>query len=312
MPMMKAMRNHTFGEPEVLLYEDVPRPEAGNGELLVRVHAAGVNPVDWKVRKRGGLGATLPAIVGWDVSGVVESVGAGVTDFHPGDAVYSMVRFPEPGSAYAEYVAAPAAHFALKPQTLDHVQAAALPLAALTAWQALFDTAQLAPGQTLLIHAAAGGVGHLALQLAKTKGARVIGTASARNADFLRDLGVDQFVDYTAGPFEHVVQDVDVVLDAAGDNTQHPSLTVLKPGDMLVSIVGLNDGIEEAAHNRGVHVQRILVHTSGAQLSQIAALVDAGKLKPFIEHILPLQEAAKAHQLSEAGRTRGKIVLRVV
>src|SRR5690349_8029770 len=190
--MMKASRIHEYGAPDVLTYEDAPRPEAGIGEILVRVHAAGINPVDFKTRRGKGMGGgsrdLLPLIVGWDISAVVEAIGTGVTNYQPGDEVYSMVRFPEIGSAYAQYVAAPASHFARKPQVLDHIHAAATPLAALTAWQILFDTAHLVAGQRILIHAAAGGVGHLAVQLAKWKGAHVIGTASARNADFLREI----------------------------------------------------------------------------------------------------------------------------
>ncbi|MBZ0287931.1 MAG: NADP-dependent oxidoreductase, partial [Anaerolineae bacterium] len=214
---MKAARIHSYGAPDVLVYEDAPRPTADIGDILVRVHAAGVNPVDYKTRQGRGIGGgstdVLPLILGWDVSGVVESVGAGVTAFKPGDEVYSMVRFPEIGSAYAQYVAAPVSDFARKPHSLDHIHAAAVPLAALTAWQILFDTAHLVSGQTILIHAAAGGVGHLAVQLAKWKGARVIGTASAHNADFLREMGVDEVIDYTAVHFEDLVGPVDVVVD---------------------------------------------------------------------------------------------------
>lgn len=310
---MKAARIHAYGDPNVFVYEDVPRPQPGAGEALVRVQAAGVNPVDFKTRAGRGMGGgstdLLPLIVGWDISGVVETVGAGVTTFRPGDEVYSMVRFPEIGSAYAEYVAAPASDFALKPKTLDHIQAAAVPLAALTAWQVMFDTADLSAGQTILIHAAAGGVGHLAVQLAKWKGARVIGTASPRNADFLRELGVDEVVDYTAAPFEDVVHDVDVVLDCVGGDVSERSVKVLKSGGFLSWITsGLS---QERIAELGIRAGGILVHIDSEQLAEIARLIDAGTIKPYVEQVFPLAEASKAHEAIETGRTRGKIVLSV-
>lgn len=312
MATMKASRIHTYGAPDVMIYEDAPRPEAQTGELLVRVHAAGVNPVDYKTRMGNGIVRgpdILPLIDGWDVSGVVEAVGAGVTAFKPGDAVYSMVRFPEVGSAYAQYVTAPASQFAHKPQTLDHIHAGAVPLAGLTAWQVLFDTAKLEAGQTILIHAAAGGVGHLAVQLAKWKGAYVIGTASARNADFLREIGVDEVVDYTAAPFEDVVKPVDVVLNCAGGDLSERSVKVLKPGGFLSWITG---GIsQERAAELGIRAGGILVHTSGEQLAELARLIDGGSVKPHVEQVFSLSQAPKAHEAVETGRTRGKIVLSV-
>jgi NADPH:quinone reductase-like Zn-dependent oxidoreductase len=310
---MKASRIHAYGTPDTLVYEDAPRPEAHAGDILVRVRAAGVNPVDYKTRRGKGIGGgssnVLPLIVGWDVSGVVEMVGAGVTAFQPGDEVYSMVRFPEFGSAYAQYVAAPASDFARKPQTLDHVHAAAVPLAALTAWQIMFDTAHLAAGQTILIHAAAGGVGHLAVQLAKWKGAHVIGTASARNADFLREIGVDEVVDYTAAPFETIVPPVDVVLDCVGGDISERSAKVLKPGGFLSWIAG---GLsKERIAELGIRAGGILVHVDGEELAAIGTLIDTGYIKPFVEQVFPLSEAPKAHEAIETGRTRGKIVLSV-
>jgi NADPH:quinone reductase-like Zn-dependent oxidoreductase len=310
---MKASRIHAYGTPDTLVYEDAPRPEAHAGDILVRVRAAGVNPVDYKTRRGKGIGGgssnVLPLIVGWDVSGVVEMVGAGVTAFQPGDEVYSMVRFPEFGSAYAQYVAAPASDFARKPQTLDHVHAAAVPLAALTAWQIMFDTAHLAAGQTILIHAAAGGVGHLAVQLAKWKGAHVIGTASARNADFLREIGVDEVVDYTAAPFETIVHPVDVVLDCVGGDISERSAKVLKPGGFLSWIAG---GLsKERIAELGIRAGGILVHVDGEELAAIGTLIDTGYIKPFVEQVFPLSEAPKAHEAIETGRTRGKIVLSV-
>lgn len=313
MATMKAVRIHAYGEPAVLVYEDAPRPEPKAGEVLVRVHAAGVNPVDSKTRAGRGMagryGSPFPLIVGWDISGVVESVGAGVTAYKPGDAVYSMVRFPAIGDAYAEYVAVAVSDLAPKPKTLDHVHAAAVPLAALTAWQALFDTANLSAGQTVLIHAAAGGVGHLAVQLAKWKGARVIGTASARNADFLREIGVDEVVDYTDAPFEDVVRDVDVVMNCVSPDLADRSFKTLKPGGFLVSIAGAPS--EAVASKFDVKFGGILVHVDAAQLAAITEVIDGGHLKPFVELVVPLAEAAKAHEAIDTGRTRGKIVISV-
>lgn len=312
MATMKAVRIHSYGGPEVLVYEDAPRPTPGEGEVLIRVHAAGVNPLDWKVREgylKSSLNYPLPVIPGWDVSGVVEQVGAGVTQPKVGDAVYALPNMTRNG-AYAEYIAVNASEVAPKPNTLDHVQAAAVPLGALTAWQALFDVANLSSGQTVLIHAAAGGVGTFALQFAKWKGARVIGTASARNADFLRELGAEEAIDYKATRFEDAVKDVDVVLDTLGGDTQERSWGVLKKGGVLVSTVGPPSS--ETAAQYGVRGLPVFVQPSGKQLTEIAKLIDAGQVKPIVETVLPLTEARQAHGMSQSGRTRGKIVLRVV
>jgi NADPH:quinone reductase-like Zn-dependent oxidoreductase len=309
---MKAVRIHDFGEPDIQVYEDAPRPTISTDEVLVRVHAAGVNPVDSKTRAGRGMANRFsnpfPLIVGWDISGVVENVGANVKEFQPGDEVYAMTRFPEIGSAYAEYVSVPANQLALKPKNLDHIQAAAVPLVALTAWQILFDIAHLEAGQRILIHAAAGGVGHIAVQIAKWKGAYVIGTASARNADFLRELGADEVVDYHATPFEDVVQPVDVVLDCVGGLAER-SLKVLKPGGFLSWIT--SGFAPERIAELGIRAGGTLVHTDQAQLKQITALIEAGNLKPVIDKVFPLAEAAKAHEAIDTGRTRGKIVLSV-
>jgi NADPH:quinone reductase-like Zn-dependent oxidoreductase len=307
---MNAVRIHQFGGPEVLVYERVLVPQITAGEVLVRVAAAGVNPVDWKVRGGGsriGAGASLPIILGWDVSGMVEAVAPDVTGFKPGDEVYGMVRFPELGSAYAEYVAAPAAHLAQKPKSLTHVEAAAVPLVALTAWQALFEALDLQPGQRLLVHAASGGVGHVGVQLGRWRGADVIGTASAANADFVRGLGASDVIDYTTTHFEEVVHDLDCVLDCVGVETQTRSLAVIRPGGKLVGITGqVEPALAEARH---IDVQRILVHTSAEQQAQIAELIDAGDLKVEVGAVFPLREARKAHALSETRHVRGKIVL---
>ncbi len=310
---MKAVVLHDFGGPEVLSYEDVPRPEPGAGEVLIRVYAAGINPVDWKTRQSGGLiksrGGTLPYILGWDVSGVVEAVGADADGFAVGDAVYGMVRFPQMGAAYAEYVTAPVTDIADKPATVDHLQAAAVPLVGLTAWQALFESAQLASEQRILVQAAAGGVGHIAVQLAKWRGATVIGTASARNADYLREIGVDEVIDYHAVRFEDVVHNVDVVLETVGGENALRSLSVIKPGGVLVSITGLP--APEVLAQYDVRTERILVRPEASQLTELARLIDEGIVKPNVDAVFPLAEVGKAHALGEQGHTRGKIVLMV-
>ena len=306
---MKAVRIHKWGGPEVLIYEDVPVPVAGADEALIRVKAAGVNPVDWKVRQGARQwGYKTPFTPGWDVSGIIEKTGAEVKDFKPGDAVYGLLELGQ-GGAYAEYVRAKDSWLAVKPESIDHVRAAAVPLAALTAWQAVFDVAGLSPGQTILIHAAAGGVGHMAVQLAKWKGARVIGTASAGNMAFLRGLGADEVIDYTARRFEDAVTGVDVVLDTMAGETQERSWKVLKKGGIMVSLLG--EPSDEKARQYGARGAGMLVKPNAGQLREIARLIDAGRLKPHVETILPLSEVRKAHELSQGGHVRGKIVLEV-
>ncbi|MGW0751422.1 NADP-dependent oxidoreductase [Streptomyces sp. NPDC002587] len=306
---MRAVVVSQWGGPEVLTETELERPEPAMGEVLVRVHAAGVNPVDWKTRASGALIPWGPVPqVGWDVSGTVEAVGPGVTLHRVGDEVYGMPRFPQQAGAYAEYVTAPARHFARKPASLDHVQAAALPLAALTAWQALVDTAGVTAGQRVLVHAAAGGVGHLAVQIAKARGAYVIGTASAGKHGLLRELGADEVIDYRTTDFEDAVTDVDVVIDAMGGDHGQRSLKVLKPGGHLVTLPG-PDGIP--ADTRGVRASWIIVEPDLKGLEEIAALVEQGLLKPLVDTVLPLEQAAKAHEIGERGRTTGKIVLTV-
>ncbi|MEU4354291.1 NADP-dependent oxidoreductase [Streptomyces virginiae] len=307
---MRAIVVNEWGGPGNLVEREIERPEPGLGEVLVRVHAAGVNPVDWKTRASGALIAWGETpIVGWDVSGTVEAVGPGVTLYAPGDEVYGMPHFPRQAGGYAEYVAAPARHFARKPASLDHVQAAALPLAALTAWQALVDTAGITAGQRVLVHAAAGGVGHLAVQIAKARGAYVIGTASAAKHDVLRELGADELIDYRSVDFAEAVSDVDVVLDALGGETAERSLKVLKPGGHLVSLPG-PDSVPADAD--GVNASWVLVDPDLKGLEAIADLADKGLLKPLVETVLPLAQAARAHEIGEQGRTTGKIVLTVV
>ncbi|MFB7152217.1 NADP-dependent oxidoreductase, partial [Streptomyces virginiae] len=278
---MRAIVVKEWGGPENLVEREIERPEPGLGEVLVRVHAAGVNPVDWKTRASGALIAWGETpIVGWDVSGTVEAVGPGVTLYAPGDEVYGMPHFPRQAGGYAEYVVAPARHFARKPASLDHVQAAALPLAALTAWQALVDTAGVTAGQRVLVHAAAGGVGHLAVQIAKARGAYVIGTASAAKHDVLRELGADELIDYRSVDFAEAVADVDVVLDALGGDTAERSLKVLKPGGHLVSLPG-PDSVPAGAD--GVNASWVLVDPDLGGLQAIAELADKGLLKPLVE-----------------------------
>lgn len=312
MDAMKAVRIHRYGGPDVLEYEDAPRPTLLPDDVLVRVHAAGVNPVDWKVRAGQFKSSTqymLPLILGWDVSGVVEAAGTGVKDDLVGQEVYARPDSTRNG-AYAEYIAVRESEVAPKPALLDHVHAAGVPLAGLTAWQALFDVAGLAEGQTVLIHGATGGVGSFAVQFAKAKGAHVIGTASAANHALLRELGADEVIDYTRQRFEDLVKDADVVLDTVGGETQDRSWDILKPGGTLVSTVGRPS--EEVARARGVRGASLTMQPNCEQLMEIACLIDSGKVKSIVQNVFALEEARKAHELGEEGHTRGKIVLRVV
>jgi NADPH:quinone reductase-like Zn-dependent oxidoreductase len=307
---MKAIRIHNYGGSEVLKYEEAPRPEPGEGEVLIRVHATSVNPIDWKVREghmKEFWPHKFPLILGWDLSGVVEELGRGVCRFKIGDEVYS-VPDPTRNGAYADYIVVRESELALKPNSLDHIRAAAVPLAALTAWQS-FDTAHLQPGQRVLIHAGSGGVGHFAVQLAKWKGAYVFATASTKNQDLLRKLGVDEPIDYTQQRFEDIARKIDVVLDTLGGETQERSWSVLKKGGVLVSLV--QPPSEEKAKELGVRAAIIGAQPNGAQLAEIAKIIDSGKLAPVIDRILPLSEARRAHELSQSGHTHGKIALRV-
>ncbi len=314
---MKAIQQYQYGDVDTLVYEDVAKPTPDNNEVLLKIHAAGVNPIDWKTRQGKGIAATLtdpfPLILGWDVSGVVEQVGTDVSKFEVGNEVYGMISFPALGKAYAEYTTALAEHLAHKPEQLSHVEAAAMPLAALTAWQALFDNANLSQGQTVLIHAAAGGVGHFAVQIAKWRGARVIATASLRNKKFLEELGVDQFIDYNAVNFTNVVNGVDVVFDTVGGAVMEQSLSVLKPQGVLVTILAqeLPAYILQKASELGVQAKGMLVQPNADQLVQLSKLVSEGHIKPTVQSVLPLSQAKQAHKLSEQGHVRGKVVLQV-
>jgi NADPH:quinone reductase-like Zn-dependent oxidoreductase len=305
---MKAVHIHEMGGPEVLRYEDVPIPEPGPHEVLVRVNAAGVNPVDWKIREGQFGKIALPAIMGSDFSGEIEALGPDVTEFRVGEPVFGSVA-DESGS-YAEFALADTSMIIEKPAGVDYVKAAAIPVPAMTAWQALFDTAKLREGQKVLIHAAAGGVGSFAVQFAKWKGAHVIGTASGSNAELVRSLGVDEFIDYRSTRFEEKVRDADVVFDTIGGDTQERSWKVLKKGGVLVSIVQPPSEKTAAAHGvRGVFMAEDAKRAD--ELREIADKVASGRVKVNIETILPLREARKAQELSQSGHVRGKIVLMV-
>jgi len=312
---MHAISQESGGGPEVLKLVEVDRPVPTLTEVLVRVHAAGVNPTDWKTRARGqyATGALPPFGLGYDASGVVEEIGPGVTIFAPGDEVFGMARFPHPANAYAEYLTAPARHFAHKPATIDHVSAAALPLAGLTAWQALVDTADVQAGQRVLIHAAAGGVGHLAVQIAKARGAHVIGTASAAKHDLLRDLGADELIDYTEVDFSSTLRDIDVVLDTIGGDYTPRSLHTLRPGGILISLLPMDPTFPvELASELRVRATRMLVEPDHAGMRALAELIIRRELRPLIDTTVPLALAAKAHERGETNRATGKIVLSII
>ncbi|HYE54429.1 MAG TPA: NADP-dependent oxidoreductase [Chitinophagaceae bacterium] len=313
---MRAIILKEQGGPENLSITELPTPEPGPADVLVEVHAISINPVDIKTRKGGALYATLKkdeyAILGWDVSGVVKAVGAEVKQFKEGDAVFGMVNFPGHGKAYAEYVVAPAAHLALKPDNCTHAEAAAATLAALTAWQVLVHQAGIQPGQHLLMHAAAGGVGHYAVQIAKHLGATVTGTASAANAGFLQELGVDHVIDYTTVNFEEQVSDVDMVFDPIGGETTRRSIQVLRPGGTLVSIVGgVKDNLSPLFQQKSIKAKNYLVQSSGSDMQQLAELIQQGILRSTISHQFSFDEMDKAHQQIETGKTRGKVVVNV-
>jgi NADPH:quinone reductase-like Zn-dependent oxidoreductase len=308
MDTMKAVRIHEYGGSEVLTYEDAPRPQPASDEVLIRVRAAGVNPADWKIRQ-GYLKLptfSLPLTLGYDVAGEIASVGNSVTNLKVGDAIYAMLDMQKLGGD-AEYVTTKAALVVPKPTSLDYTTAAAVPSVALTAWQALFDWAELKAGQKILIHGASGGVGGFALQFAKVRGASAIATASKANVDYVKGLGADTAIDYTSQSFAEVVKDVDVVLDTIGGETQQRSWTVLRQGGVLVSTVGIQ-GTEPPQGVKGIPV---FVHPDPAQLLEIAQLIDSGKVKVTVRQTFPLAQAADAFSAVESGHNRGKIVLQV-
>jgi NADPH:quinone reductase-like Zn-dependent oxidoreductase len=305
---MRAVRFHDYGPPEALVVDEVPRPVPHEGDVLVRVHAAGVNPIDWKFRAghlKDFMPLQLPHIPGFDLAGIVEAVGPDVTGFTVGQAV-----FGRGAGSYAEYAIAPATALALKPASITFDQAATIAIGGVTAWAGLFDTARLQPGQRLLVQGAAGGTGSYAVQLGRWKGAHVIGTASSRNLDAVRSLGAQEAIDYTATPVERAVSGVDVVFDTVGGETMEQSWQLLKPGGILVEIAGMSS--EESARQHGVR-------TSGVQappvisdiLRQIAELIESGVVRAEIGTVFPLEEAVQAQALSETGHGRGRVVLHI-
>jgi NADPH:quinone reductase-like Zn-dependent oxidoreductase len=310
---MKAIRIHGRGGPDHLVYEDAPQPHPGPGEVLVRVYAAGIiaNELKWDetYQTTAGSPRALP-IPGRDLSGVVEEVGPGVTTLVTGSEVFAMLGYGRDG-AEADYTIALLGELVPKPSTLDHVQAAAVPLSALTAWQALFDHAHLAAGQTVLIHGGAGGVGVFAVQLVHWAGAQVIATASARNRDFLRELGANEIIDYTTTRFEEEVHGVDLVFDLVGGDTLQRSWQVIKPGEVLVSMVSPPPPAA-VAKGHDVRFAWFVVEPNRDELIRIGALIDAGQLRPIIDMVFPLAQARQAYEQAAKGHTRGKIVLRVM
>jgi NADPH:quinone reductase-like Zn-dependent oxidoreductase len=308
---MKAVRIHSYGGPEVLVYEDAQRPAIGDDEVLVKVHATSLNPVDRFTRAgylQGMANFQLPFTPGLDLAGVVAAIGAGVTELAVGDEVYGYSNMMRQG-AYAEYAVVGTAEVARKPKSIDFVHAAAVPLTALSAWQAL-NAAGLRAGQTILIHGASGGVGSFAVQFARLRGTRIMGTASTGKADFLHELGVDEVIDYTSTRFEDVARNVDVVLDTVGGEVMERSWGVLKPGGTLITLAGQPD--QAAAEAHGVRGSGMMAQANVQDLTEIAALIDDGQVKPVVSKILPLAEAAAAHAILEGGHLTGKIVLQVV
>jgi NADPH:quinone reductase-like Zn-dependent oxidoreductase len=306
---MKAVVAHEYGAPEVLKFEEVARPQSNQDEALVRVIASSVNPADpltlsGKYAKE--FGTHLPLIPGYDVAGVVEKTGANVTKLKVGDAVYGYPTF---GGGWADYVTVKEWEVAAKPKSLNFVESAAVPMGALTAWQALVDVAKLQPGQTVLIHGGSGGVGSFAIQIAKARGARVIATASTANQDLLKQLGADVAVDYTKIKFEDVAKDVDAVLDPVGKETLARSYDVVKKGGIVMSLVARPDPAE--LKKRGIRGAGISAHSDAEDLAEIAQLIDAGKIKPIVTQVLPLSEAIAAQQQAATHHTRGKVVLRI-
>jgi NADPH:quinone reductase-like Zn-dependent oxidoreductase len=307
--MMKAVVAHEYGAPDVLKFENVPRPEPNGDEALVRVIASSVNPADpltlsGKYAKE--FGTHLPLIPGYDIAGVVEKTGADVTKLKVGDRVYGYPTF---GGAWADYVTVKEWEVAAKPKSLSFVESAAVPMGALTAWQSLVDVAKLQPGQTILIHGGSGGVGSFAIQIAKARGARVIATASTANQDLLKQLGADVAVDYTKTKFEDVAKDVDAVLDPVGKDTLARSYDVVKKGGIVMSLVAQPDPAE--LKKRGIRGASISSHPDAKDLAEIAQLVDAGKIKPIVTQVRPLSEAVAAQQQAATHHTRGKVAIRI-
>lgn len=308
---MKAVQIHSYGDASVLTYTDVEKPTLNPDDVLIRVVASSVNPVDWKIRQgylKDMLPYDLPVTLGWDVSGIVEEVGASVTRVKKGDAVYSRPDIKRNGT-YAEYIAVRESEVACKPKTLSHADSASLPLAGITAWEAIVHVGQTQPGQKVLIHAASGGVGTLAVQLAKWRGAQVIATCSEKNRKLVESLGADQVIDYKSQNFQEIVKDADLVFDTLGGEVQEASFSVLKPGGILVSIVAPPSEEKAKAHN--VRSAFIFIEPNAEILQELARLADSGHLRPVVSAEFALKDIAKAHEASESGRTVGKIVIHV-
>lgn len=311
---MKAIVLNEFGGVENLTYTEIEKPAVASNEVLVQVKAISINPVEAKTRAGKGIAGRLkdqmPLILGWDISGIITEVGASVTKFKVGDAVFGMVNFPGHGKAYAEYVSAPQDQLALKPENISHTDAAAATLAALTSWQSITQLGNLKSGSRILIHSAAGGVGHYAVQIAKNLGAYVIGTSSAENKDFVLALGADEHIDYRSQRFEDVVKDIDFVYDTIGGDNIDRSLKVIKPGGGIVSLPsGLNAEVAEKAKELGINGYRFMVSSNGKDMEEIAAQLENGQLRSHVSNTFPFDEMAAAHLQIESGRTVGKIVV---
>ena len=309
---MKAVRIHEYGGPEVLELEEAPMPKPASDEVLVKVYATSVNPVDWKIRegmRKEKFPADLPLIPGWDVSGVIKNVGDNVHQFREGDEVYGRPD-PTKDGAYAEYIVVKANQLGRKPKSIDHINAAAVPLAGLTAWQGLFDRGHLQKGQKVLIHAASGGVGTFAVQFAKWKGAHVIGTTSEANISFVKQLGADEVIDYHNNNFEDKVRNVDLVFDTIGGETQKRSIQVLKRGGRLITTLKPEFLVE--AKKKRIYLEGYTAQSYPEQLEQIAGLIHEEIIQPIVSMVLSLEDARKAQQISEDGHVRGKIVIKVV
>jgi NADPH:quinone reductase-like Zn-dependent oxidoreductase len=308
--MMKAARIHTFGPPSVIVIDELPRPTPGHGEVLVRVAAAGVGPWDALIREHKSVVQTpLPLILGSDVSGVIEAIGPGVSAFQAGDEIYGVTN-PDFCGAYTEYAIASAAMVARKPQGLSHVEAASVPVVAVTAWQMLFEYAQAKAGQTVLVHGGAGNVGAYAVQLASQAGLQVFATVSSEDAPDVRSLGATTVIDYKTTRFEEVVPPIDVVLDTVGGDTRERSFGIIKPGGMLVSVV--SEPMPERHRSNGVRAVFFLVEVTTARLETITDLFDRGQLTARVGAVLPLEQARTAHEmLGGVPHSRGKIVLNV-
>lgn len=302
---MNAVQIKEYGDENVMHFVDVPKPEPNADEILVKIHASAINPVDVKIRNGKGktFGLQLPLILGADFAGTIEKAGSEITGFKEKDEVYGKILI----GCYAEYVLVKESELALKPTNLDFEHAASIPMGALTAWQAIFDTAKLKSGQKILVHGASGGVGSMAVQLAKAKGAYVIGTASGSNKDFVTSLGVDEFIDYTSTHFEETVKDMDVVFDPIGGETNEKSYQVLKKGGFLVSLV--QKGSDELMKKYGVTAEVMASEPNPKQLKEITELIEAGKVKTRVEKVFPLSDAQQAQKVSEEGHVQGKIIL---